>query len=83
MGRNDAKLYLMGLLRQERVGITVLSSRIEAKGTQAQQAVEIILTSRSGSGLLPQDASRRLFQLRWERLEGRWRLRGLEEIRTP
>ncbi len=83
MGRDEAKLYLLGLLKQEKIGITVLSSRIEAKGSQGQQAVELLLTSRSGSGLLPQDASRRLFQLRWERIKGDWRLRSLEEVRTP
>lgn len=83
MNRDEARLYLMGLLKQETVGITVFSSRIEAKGSQAQQAVELLLTSRSGAAILPQDASRRLFQLRWELTEGEWRLRSLEEVRTP
>ncbi len=83
MNRDEAKLYLMGLLKQEKVGITVFSSHIEVKGAQAQQAVELLLTSRSGAAILPQDASRRLFQLRWERIDGEWRLRSLEEVRTP
>lgn len=83
MNRDEARLYLMGLLKQENVGITVFSSRVEAKGSQAQQAVELLLTSRSGAAILPQDASRRLFQLRWEQQEGEWRLRSLEEVRTP
>jgi hypothetical protein len=83
MNRDEARLYLMGLLKQEKVGITVFSSRIQAKGSQAQQAVELLLTSRSGAAILPQDASRRLFQLRWELMEGEWRLRSIEEVRTP
>ena len=82
MGRDDAKLYLMGLLRQGKIGITVFSSRITVKGSQADQSVEMMLTSRSGSGLLPQDASHRFFQLRWERLNGDWRVRSLKELRN-
>jgi hypothetical protein len=80
MGRDEAKLYLMGLLRQEKIGITVFASRIDVKGSQATQSVEVILTSRSGATLLPQDASRRLFLLRWERLDGDWRLRSLQPV---
>lgn len=83
MGRDEARLYLTGLLRGEKIGITVFSSRVEVKGSQARQTVEAILTSRTGGALLPQDASRRLFQLRWERTEGKWRLRGLAEVQTP
>jgi len=79
MSRDEARLYLAGLLRQEKVGITVLSSRIEVKGSQGAQAVEILLTSRSGSGLLPQDATRRLFLLRWEHQDDRWLLASLRE----
>jgi hypothetical protein len=78
MRRDEAKLYLMGLLRQEKVGITVFASRIEVKGSQGTQSVEVMLTSRSGSSILPEDASRRLFLLRWERLDGDWRLRSLQ-----
>lgn len=78
MTRDEAKLYLLGLLRQEKLGITVFASRIEVQGSQGTQAVEVVLTSRSGADLLPQDASRRLFLLTWERLEGDWRLRNLQ-----
>jgi hypothetical protein len=83
MTRDEAKLYVLGLLRQEKIGITVFSSRIEVKGSQATQAVEVVLTSRSGASLLPQDASHRLFLLRWERLEGEWRVRSLESPGNP
>lgn len=83
MTRDEAQLYLMGLLRQEQLGITVFSSRIEVQGSQGTQAVEVLLTSRSGSGLLPQDATRRLFLLRWEERDGNWRVRSLQESGTP
>ena len=83
MTRDEAKLYLMGLLRQEKLGITVFASRIEVKGAQGTQSVEAILTSRTGSGLLPQDASRRLFLLRWEQVDGDWYVRSLLESGNP
>jgi hypothetical protein len=83
MTRDDAKLYLFGLLRQEKIGITVFSSRITVKGSQATQTVEMVLTSRSGASLLPQDASHRMFLLRWERSEGDWRVRNLESSGNP
>jgi len=81
MGRDEAKLFLLGVLRREKVGITVLSSQIGIKGSQAQQSVELLLTGRSGSELLPQEASRHVYLLRWERQKGQWRLRELQESR--
>ena len=83
MTRDEAKLYLLGLLRQEKIGITIFASRIEVRGSQATQSLEAVLTSRTGTGLLPQDASRKLFLLRWERLEGDWRLKSLDEPGRP
>jgi hypothetical protein len=83
MTREEARLYLMGILRQEKVGVTVFASRIDVKGSRGTQSVEALLTSRSGGSILPQDASRRLFLLRWERQEGRWRLRSLQESGNP
>ena len=77
MDRNGAKLYLVALLRREKIGVTVLSSRTEATGDDILQTIELVLTSRSGGGLLPQDASRRSFLLRWVESDGKWRLREL------
>ncbi len=76
MDRNAAKLYLLGVLRREKIGVTVFSNQIDVKGHQAFQTVELLLTSKSG-GLLPQDASRRAFVLRWVETDGVWRLREL------
>ena len=76
MDRDAARLYLLGVLRREKIGVTIFSSRIEIKGREAFQTVELLLTSRSG-GLLPQDASRRTFLLRWVERDRTWRLREL------
>jgi hypothetical protein len=83
MSRDEAKLYLMGLLRNEKIGITVFSDRIEVKGSQALQNVELVLTSRTGGSVLPQDASHRQFLLQWELVDGEWRLRHLEGSVNP
>jgi hypothetical protein len=78
MGKNEAKLYLAGILSREKIGVTVFSNRVEIKGNRAEQGVELMLTSK-GEGFLPQDASRRLFLLRWEKQKGKWLLREMQE----
>lgn len=78
LDKPGARLYLMGMLRQEKVGITVLGNRVEVKGDQADQAVELMLTSK-GEGLLPKEASRRVYRLQWKLEDGEWRLGRLEE----
>lgn len=72
LDRGGARLYLMGLLRREKVGLTVLRNAVAVQGNEAQQEVDLLLTGRSG--LLPSDASRRTFQLRWRQTGGDWRL---------
>ena len=78
LDKPGSRLYLMGLLRQEKVGITVLGNRVEVKGAEADQSVELMLTSK-GEGLLPKDASRRIYRLHWKLEDGEWRLGRLEE----
>ncbi len=81
MDKASAKLYLLGVLRREKIGLTIISSRIQVQGREALQTVEILLTSRSG-GILPQDASRHTFLLRWTETDDTWRLRELVEERA-
>jgi hypothetical protein len=78
MDRTAARLFLAGILRQEKVGVTVLRNEVTLRGNEALQEVDLVLTGRSG-GLLPQDASRRTFTLRWRRAGGDWRLAELRE----
>lgn len=69
LDRAGARLYLMGLLRRDRIGVAVLANRVEARDREALQSVDLLLTSQGG-GLLPQDASRRTYLLRWELRDG-------------
>ncbi|WP_243302637.1 hypothetical protein [Geothrix oryzisoli] len=78
MDKAAARLFLLGLLRQEKVGVTVVRSEVTVRDREAFQEVDLLLTGRS-SGLLPQDASRRSFGLRWRKTEGDWRIVEIQE----
>ena len=79
MDRPSARLFLMGVLRQERVGVTLLREDLRVQGAQAVQDVDLVLTGRRGS-LLPQEASTRSFRLLWRRQGGDWKLKTLEPL---
>lgn len=73
MDKATARLFLMGIFRREKIGVTVLRNEVVVRGNEARQEVDLLLTGRSG-GLLPQDASQRSFQLRWRVVGGDWML---------
>ncbi len=73
LDKATARLYLLGLFRQEKVGVTVVQNEISVKGSEALQEVELVFTSRRG-GLLPQDASHRGYRLRWRKSGDNWTL---------
>ena len=79
MDRATAKLFLLGTLQREKVGVTVLRNEVTVRGNEALQEVDLLLTGRGG-GLLPQDASRRGFRLRWRRTGGDWKLLELQSL---
>lgn len=80
MDRGGARLFLMGTLRQEKVGVTVLAQRLEVRGSQAAQEVDLLCTGRTGASLLPAEGSRRSLALRWELRDGEWRIREVQEL---
>jgi ketosteroid isomerase-like protein len=78
MDKAAARLFLMGIFRQEKVGLTVVRNEVTVAGNEAFQEVDLLITGRSG-GLLPQDASRRSFGLRWRKADGDWRILEIQE----
>lgn len=78
MDRAQAQAFLMGVLRRQKVGVTVVAQRVEVDGATARQSVDLILTGKGG-GLLPEDASRRTLHLRWRSQKGEWRLAEVRE----
>lgn len=73
MDQATARLFLMGTLRREKVGVTVLRNEVAVRGNEGRQEVDLLLTGRSG-GLLPQDAAQRSFRLRWRKAGADWKL---------
>src|SRR5512133_3614459 len=78
MDKAAARLFLMGILRQEKVGVTVVRNEVTVAGNEAFQEVDLLITGRNG-GLLPQDASRRSFGLRWRKTGVDWRILEIQE----
>ncbi|MFN7958956.1 MAG: hypothetical protein U0P46_11640 [Holophagaceae bacterium] len=79
LDRTTARLFLAGLFRQGKVGVTVVRNEVAVRGDEAIQEVDLILTSRQG-GLLPQDASQRAFRLTWRKTQGDWLLREVRAL---
>lgn len=77
MDRGTAQLFLMGTLRRQKVGVTVFRNEVRVEGPEATQEVDLVLTGKGG-GLLPEDASRRTFLLRWRETGGQWKLLELQ-----
>jgi hypothetical protein len=78
MTRAEARLFLLGWLRQEKVGITVLAQRVDLRGPQAYQSVELLLTGKGAGRLLPEESSRRSLVLRWVRAGKAWRIKEIQ-----
>lgn len=79
MRRQEAAFFLMALLRREKVGVTVFFEQRQQRSKGVVQTVEVLLTSRSGASLLPQEASRKRYVLHWEKVKGDWKIRELRE----
>ena len=77
MDRGAARLYLMGVFRQQKVGVTVLANRVQINRDGALQAVELVLTSKGG-GLIPEDMGRRSYVIRWRKTGSHWKIRSME-----
>lgn len=79
MDKATARLFLLGTLRREKVGITVLHNEVTVRGRDALQEVDLVFTGRQG-GLLPQDASHRQYLLRWRQAGTQWRLLEVQSL---
>lgn len=77
MDRGAARLYLMGLFRQQKVGVTVLTNHVKVNRGEAVQAVDLVLTSKGG-GLMPEDMGRRSYLIRWRKVKSNWKIRSVE-----
>ncbi|WP_005035214.1 hypothetical protein [Holophaga foetida] len=79
MDRNAARLFLLATLKQQRLGITVLQSHIEAREQDANQEISVVVTQRGAQSVLPDESSRQAFRIKWERRKGEWRVKALRQ----
>lgn len=79
MDRAGARLFLIGILRREKVGVTVVAQQVEVREALALQTVELVLTGRSGGSLLPAEGSRKSLVIRWELRDGAWKIIEVQE----
>lgn len=77
MTKAEARAYLLGWFRSERVGITVVAQKLEVRGNHASQDIDLLLTARTGKALLPQEGSRRSLHLRWALVGKAWRVKEI------
>lgn len=80
MTRAEARLVLMGWQRQGKIGITVLAQRVDLRGAEALQAVDLVLTGTNAGKLLPDESSRRSLSLRWIKVGKAWRIREIQAV---
>jgi hypothetical protein len=77
MDRGAARLYLMGVFRHQKVGVSVLANKIQINRDEALQGVELVLTTKGG-GLIPEDMGRRSYVIRWRNVGSHWKICSVE-----
>ena len=83
LDRGTLQFLLLGIFRNQKVGVTVLQEAVRVDKRLAYQDVSLLLTGRSGKSLLPDDSSRKAYRLTWELKEKAWRLRRAELLAEP
>lgn len=79
MDRATTQLFLLGTLRQDQVGVTVVRNEVAAQGSEVIQEVDLVLSSRS-RGALSRELSHRAFRLTWHKTDGAWRLKQAQSL---
>lgn len=83
LDKGTLQFMLVGIFREQKVGVTVLQEAVRVEKRTAYQDVSVLLTGRSGKRLFPDDSSRKSFRLRWELKEKAWRLKRAEALAEP
>ncbi len=78
MNKAATQFYLVQVLRQGKVGVTITDQDIGLQGPDAFERVHVIFTQQ-GSGLLP-DGSKRVYLLHWRRQGSAWRLVDAQDL---
>lgn len=77
-GRPEAKRLLAGvMLRNEKIAVTAVVTRVELRGDRAQATLRVLATGGSG-GLLPERGQTWEFDTAWRREDGSWKVFNAE-----
>ncbi len=83
LDKGTLQLMLVGIFREQKVGVTVLSESVRMDKRLAYQDVTVLLTGRAGKSLLPDDSSRKSYRLTWELKDKIWRMKRAEQLAEP
>ncbi len=83
LDKGTVQMMLMGIFREQKVGVTVVQETVRVDKRTAYQDVSLLLTGRSGKSLLPDDSSRKTYRLKWELKEDTWRLKRADVLSGP
>ncbi len=83
LDKGTLQFMLVGIFRDQKVGVTVLQESVRVEKRLAYQDVTVLLTGRSGRSLFPDDSSRKAYRLTWELKEKVWRLKRAELLAEP
>lgn len=83
LDKGTLQLMLVGIFREQKVGVTVLSESVRVDKRLAYQDVTVLLTGRAGKSLLPDDSSRKSYRLTWELKDKIWRMKRAEQLAEP
>jgi len=83
LDKGTLQFMLVGLFRDQKVGVTVLDEAVRVDKRTALQDVSVLFTGRSGKSLFPDDSSRRAYRLTWTLKDKAWRLKRAEALAEP
>jgi hypothetical protein len=82
LDRGTLQLMLIGIFRDQKVGVTVLQEAVRVDKRTATQDLSVLITGRTGKSLLPDDSSRKTYRLTWtlKEKDKAWKLKRAEVL---
>jgi hypothetical protein len=80
LDRGTLQYILMGVFREQKVGVTVVQESVRVDKRTATHDISLLLTGRAGKSLLPDESSRRTYRLTWTLKDKTWRLKRAEAL---
>ena len=78
MNKAATRFFLVQVLKQGKVGVTILDQDIGVNGEDAFEKIHVVLTQQ-GAGLLP-DGSKKTYILHWTKRGSDWRIVDIQDF---